>query len=34
VGTTEEIADLALFLVSDQSKYITGEAINITGGVS
>jgi NAD(P)-dependent dehydrogenase (short-subunit alcohol dehydrogenase family) len=34
VGTTEEIADLALFLVSDQSKYITGEAINITGGVN
>ena len=34
VGTTEEIANLALFLVSDQSNYITGEAINITGGVS
>jgi NAD(P)-dependent dehydrogenase (short-subunit alcohol dehydrogenase family) len=34
VGTTEEIADLALFLVSDHSNYITGEAINITGGVS
>ena len=34
MGTTEEIANLALFLVSDQSNYITGEAINITGGVS
>jgi NAD(P)-dependent dehydrogenase (short-subunit alcohol dehydrogenase family) len=32
-GTTNEIADLALFLVSDQSSYITGEAINISGGI-
>jgi NAD(P)-dependent dehydrogenase (short-subunit alcohol dehydrogenase family) len=34
LGTTEEIANLVLFLVSDQSTYITGEAINISGGVS
>jgi meso-butanediol dehydrogenase/(S,S)-butanediol dehydrogenase/diacetyl reductase len=34
MGTTEEIANLVLFLVSDQSTYITGEAINISGGVS
>jgi NAD(P)-dependent dehydrogenase (short-subunit alcohol dehydrogenase family) len=32
-GTTAEIADLVLFLVSDQSSYITGEAINISGGI-
>jgi NAD(P)-dependent dehydrogenase (short-subunit alcohol dehydrogenase family) len=32
-GTTEEIADLALFLASEQSSYITGEAINISGGL-
>jgi len=32
-GTTAEIADLAFFLVSDQSSYITGEAINISGGI-
>jgi NAD(P)-dependent dehydrogenase (short-subunit alcohol dehydrogenase family) len=32
-GTTAEIADLALFLASDQSSYITGEAINISGGI-
>jgi dihydroanticapsin dehydrogenase len=34
MGTTEEIADLVLFLVSDQSSYITGEAINISGGIN
>jgi NAD(P)-dependent dehydrogenase (short-subunit alcohol dehydrogenase family) len=34
VATTEEIAKLVLFLVSEQSSYITGEAINITGGVT
>ena len=32
LGTTEEIADLVYFLVSDQSRYITGEAIGIGGG--
>ncbi len=30
----EEIADLVLFLVSDQSRFITAEYINVTGGVS
>ncbi len=34
VGTAEEIADLVLFLVSDHSRYITGEAINISGGIN
>jgi NAD(P)-dependent dehydrogenase (short-subunit alcohol dehydrogenase family) len=34
LGTPEEIADLAYFLVSDQSTYITGEAINIAGGLN
>jgi 3-oxoacyl-[acyl-carrier protein] reductase len=33
-GTPEDIADLALFLVSDQSKYITGEIFTIAGGMS
>lgn len=31
-GMAEEIADLALFLGSDESKFITGEEINIDGG--
>jgi len=33
-GAPEEVADLALFLASDQSKYITGETIRIDGGLS
>jgi NAD(P)-dependent dehydrogenase (short-subunit alcohol dehydrogenase family) len=32
VGTPEEVADLVAFLASDESSYITGQAINITGG--
>jgi NAD(P)-dependent dehydrogenase (short-subunit alcohol dehydrogenase family) len=34
LGEPEEIADLVYFLVSDQSKYITGEAILIGGGIT
>ena len=32
LGTTAEVAELVAFLASDQSSYITGQAINITGG--
>ncbi len=32
LGKPEEIADLVFFLVSDQSTYITGKAIDIDGG--
>jgi NAD(P)-dependent dehydrogenase (short-subunit alcohol dehydrogenase family) len=32
LGTPEEVADLVMFLASDQSAYMTGQAINITGG--
>ena len=32
LGTPEEIAHVALFLVSEKSGYITGETININGG--
>ena len=33
LGKPEEIADLVFFLVSDQSVYITGKAIDIDGGL-
>jgi NAD(P)-dependent dehydrogenase (short-subunit alcohol dehydrogenase family) len=32
MGTPEDIADLVLFLVSDHSSYITGQAVDICGG--
>lgn len=32
MGRVEDIANLIFFLVSDQSDYMTGQAINITGG--
>lgn len=33
LGTPDDIADLVLFLVSDRASYITGETIDIDGGV-
>ena len=33
-GKPEEIANLAAFLASDQSSFITGSAINVDGGIS
>lgn len=32
-GKTEEVADLVGFLTSDKAGYITGEVININGGI-
>ena len=32
LGTPSEIADAARFLLSDKSRYITGESLNVTGG--
>jgi 3-oxoacyl-[acyl-carrier protein] reductase len=32
-GTTEDVANLALFLASDMSAYITGQVINVCGGM-
>jgi len=32
-GTAEDVANLALFLASDQSAYITGQVINVCGGM-
>ncbi|TYB39280.1 SDR family oxidoreductase [Micromonospora sp. AP08] len=33
LGTVEEVAAVALFLVSDLSSYVTGETINVDGGI-
>ncbi len=32
IGTTEEVANLVAFLASEASSYLTGQAINVTGG--
>ena len=32
-GTTEEVAHLVSFIASDKAAYITGEVININGGI-
>jgi len=34
MGTIEELSDLAVFLASDESRYITGQEIIIDGGNS
>ncbi|MBN4065871.1 3-oxoacyl-[acyl-carrier-protein] reductase [Candidatus Amoebophilus asiaticus] len=32
-GTTEDVANLAMFLASDQSTYITGQVLSVCGGM-
>ena len=34
VGTTEDIANTALYLLSDKSSYITGQVIRVDGGIT
>ena len=33
-GTPEDVAEVAVFLASDESSYMTGEMIKINGGLS
>ena len=33
IGTPENVADAVVFLVSDQASYITGQTINVDGGM-
>jgi len=33
IGTAEDVANLALFLASDDARYITGQVINVDGGM-
>ena len=32
-GTTEDVANVALFLASDLSSYVTGQVLNVCGGM-
>ena len=32
IGKIEDVANLAIFLASDKASYITGQAINVSGG--
>lgn len=34
IGTPEEVADVARFLISDQARFVTGEVISASGGGS
>lgn len=33
-GTPKDVADLTVFLASDMSAYITGQVINVCGGMN
>jgi NAD(P)-dependent dehydrogenase (short-subunit alcohol dehydrogenase family) len=33
LGTHEEVAQAALFLASPSSRYITGQTLNVNGGL-
>ena len=34
MGTPEEIADMAAYLVSDEAGYVTGQTISVDGGLT
>lgn len=33
IGTAEEVADVIVFLLSDRSRYVTGQVIGVDGGM-
>jgi NAD(P)-dependent dehydrogenase (short-subunit alcohol dehydrogenase family) len=33
-GKSEEVANLALFLASDEASYVQGEGFNVDGGMT
>ena len=33
LGTPEDVANLCVFLASDMSAYITGQTLNVDGGM-
>jgi 3-oxoacyl-[acyl-carrier-protein] reductase len=33
MGTTQDVANVVKFLASDDSSYITGQVINVDGGM-
>ena len=33
MGSTQDVANLALFLASDDAAYITGEVVKVDGGM-
>ena len=34
IGTPEDVADVARFLISDKARYVTGDVISVSGGGS
>jgi NAD(P)-dependent dehydrogenase (short-subunit alcohol dehydrogenase family) len=34
LGSVEDIADVALFLASEKSRWVTGQAISVSGGIT
>ncbi len=34
IGTTEDIANMAMFLLSEKASWITGQIIHVDGGMS
>jgi NAD(P)-dependent dehydrogenase (short-subunit alcohol dehydrogenase family) len=34
MGTPEDIAGVVAFIASDDARYMTGQAINVTGGAT